>query len=73
MQNNDYRELLNCPFCGGSVEMIEIPHIPRGTDYTPRCKNTSCCGRLTKKWAYRETAVAMWNRRADDGNNANET
>lgn len=58
------RELKPCPFCGGTAEMIEIPHIPRGTDYTPRCKNPSCCGRLTKKWAYRETAVIMWNRRA---------
>lgn len=63
---NKENELLPCPFCGGAAEMIEIPHVPRGTDYTPRCKNTSCCGRLTKKWAYRETAVMMWNRRANE-------
>lgn len=62
-------ELLPCPFCGGQAEMIETPHIPRGTDYTPRCKKTSCCGRLTKKWAYRETAVIAWNRRAVDEKN----
>ena len=45
-------------------------HIPNGIDYTPRCKNTSCCGRLTKKYTVKETAVYMWNRRADDGTEA---
>jgi len=56
-----------CPFCGGEAEMKTSKHIPSGTDYTPRCKNTSCCGRLTKKYTVEETAVYMWNRRADDG------
>lgn len=57
-------DLLNCPFCGSRAEMYETPHVPRGTDYTPRCTNTSCCGRLSKKYAYKETAITMWNRRA---------
>lgn len=61
------RELKPCPFCGGAAEIYETPHVPRGTDYTPRCKNPSCCGRLSKKWAERETAVIMWNRRTDNG------
>lgn len=56
-------ELERCPFCGGVAEMFETPHVPRGTDYTPRCKNTSCCGRLTKKWADREKAILAWNMR----------
>ena len=56
-------ELKPCPFCGTSAEMHEVPHIPRGIDYIPRCKNPSCCGRSTKKYAERETAVYMWNRR----------
>ena len=57
-----------CPFCGGLAELIETPHVPRGTDYTPRCINTWCCGRLTKKWAKREDAITAWNRRKTDGN-----
>lgn len=60
-------ELKPCPFCGGMAEMQVTQHIPRGKDYTPRCRNTSCCGRLTKKYAEKETAVFMWNRRASDG------
>ena len=60
-------ELKPCPFCGGEAEMQVTKHIPSGFDYTPRCKNTSCCGRSTKKYTVRETAVAMWNRRADNG------
>ena len=59
-------ELKPCPFCGGTAEMIKIPHIPRGTDYTPRCKHTWCCGRLTKKWARKEDAIRFWNRRTDN-------
>lgn len=59
-------ELKPCPFCGGMAEIYETPHIPRGTDYTPRCKNPSCCGRSTKKYSMKETAIMMWNRRADD-------
>ena len=60
-------ELLNCPFCGATAEMQITKHIPEGYDYTPRCSKTSCCGRLTKKYALRETAVAMWNKRVKGG------
>lgn len=56
-------ELLSCPFCGGSAEMHITQHIPSGKDYTPRCRHASCCGRLSKKYATRELAVAMWNKR----------
>lgn len=56
-------ELLPCPFCGGVAEMQITKHIPSGYDYTPRCKNTSCCGRLSKKYSLRETAVMKWNTR----------
>ena len=59
-------ELKPCPFCNGQAEMIKTPHIPRGTDYTPRCKHTWCCGRLTKKWVRKEDAIRFWNRRADN-------
>ena len=60
-------ELRACPFCGGAAEMKVTQHIPEGHDYTPRCKIPSCCGRLTKKYTVRETAVFMWNRRSDNG------
>lgn len=59
-------ELKPCPFCGGVAEMQITKHCPSGFDYTPRCINTSCCGRLQKKYTVRETAVYMWNRRADN-------
>lgn len=59
-------DLLNCPFCDSRAEMYETPHLPRGMDYTPRCTNTSCCGRLSKKYVNKETAITMWNRRASD-------
>ena len=60
-------ELKPCPFCGGRAIMKVVPHAPTGKDYTPQCADASCCGRLTKKWLCRETAVYAWNRRADDG------
>lgn len=60
-------ELKPCPFCGGPAEMQITKHIPNGFDYTPRCKNPSCCGRLTKKYTVREIAEYMWNRRPYNG------
>lgn len=59
-------ELLPCPFCGSVAEMQVTPHIPSGYDYTPRCTNTSCCGRLSKKYSLRETAVFKWNTRTKE-------
>lgn len=60
-------ELKPCPYCGGEAVMKIAPHIPHGYDYTPMCKDTSCCGRLTKKWMSLEVATYAWNRRASDG------
>lgn len=57
--------LLPCPFCGGEAELYGVPHIPKGWDFIPRCKTTSCCGRQAKKYSNRETAIAAWNRRVD--------
>lgn len=56
-------ELAPCPFCGKKAEMKTSPHIPSGTDYTPRCTDPSCCGRLSKKYSTRECAVHHWNMR----------
>ena len=56
-------KLKPCPFCGKKAEMKVSDHIPKGFDYTPRCTDTSCCGRLTKKYTVEETAIYMWNRR----------
>lgn len=56
-------ELKPCPFCGGKAELHRTNHVPAGYDYTPRCKNASCCGRLTKKYSSIETAIYFWNRR----------
>ena len=61
----DCMTLAPCPFCGGEAEMKISKHIPSGFDYTPRCKKTSCCGRLAKKYTTREAAVYSWNRRAN--------
>jgi Lar family restriction alleviation protein len=60
-------ELKPCPFCGSAAELRVIKRIPYGLDYIPRCTKTYCCGRLTKKFSEKETAIAMWNRRADNG------
>lgn len=56
-------KLLPCPFCGGEAEIYVTKHIPEGYDYTPRCKNKSCCGRLSKKFTSEEVAIAFWNKR----------
>lgn len=56
-----------CPFCGGVAEMQVTAHVPKGYDYTPRCKNTSCCGRISKKYSSEEMAVAKWNTRMRRG------
>jgi Lar family restriction alleviation protein len=64
--------LLPCPFCGGEAELYGVPHIPKGWDFIPRCKTTSCCGRQAKKYSNRETAIAAWNRRANLGSCENE-
>ena len=50
-----------CPFCKGPAELCVTRHIPQGYDFTPRCKDPSCCGRLTKKFTSRETAISKWN------------
>ena len=58
-----HKELKPCPFCGGSAEIYETLTYRGSAQYTPRCKHRSCCGRLSKKWKDRETAVITWNRR----------
>ena len=58
-------ELKPCPFCGKEAQMVVTKHIPHGYDYTPRCTETSCCGRLTKKFGFKSLAIAAWNRRGD--------
>ena len=59
-------DLKPCPFCGGEAIMKIQKHIPHGYEYTPTCKNTSCAGRLTKKWLTEAEAIEAWNGRADD-------
>lgn len=62
----DINTLKNCPFCGKSAELIETPHIPKGTDYTPRCTDTSCPGRCSKKYTVKEVAISKWNMRRSE-------
>lgn len=57
------KRLKKCPFCNGESEMYVTEHVPRGHDHTPRCKDPSCAGRLSKKWMNPEVAIAAWNRR----------
>lgn len=52
-----------CPFCGGDAEMIEIETGPGRWVFMPRCKDTFCCARVTRKWTDLDTAVYAWNRR----------
>ena len=59
-------KLKPCPFCGLPAVLKETPHIPHGTDYTPQCIDPSCCGRLSKKFTAKATAISFWNRRADN-------
>ena len=59
-------KLLPCPFCEGSAEIHVTPHTPKGFDYIPRCKKTSCCGRSTKKFPTKELAIDHWNTRSGD-------
>ena len=61
MINKDY--LKPCPFCGKRAELIMTKHTPSGWDYTPRCTDTSCPGRCSKKYTVKETAIAKWNNR----------
>lgn len=61
-------ELKPCPFCGREAELYVTKHLPHGYDYTPRCTETSCAGRLTKKFGFRSLAVAAWNRRDGETN-----
>lgn len=56
-------EMKPCPFCGGEAEMYVTDHIPQGYDYTPRCKNPNCCGRLSKKYMSAVVATDKWNLR----------
>ena len=65
----DKMQLSHCPFCGGPAELYITKHVPSGNDYTPRCKNPSCCGRLTKKWTNKEAAIHAWNMRRSPGLN----
>lgn len=58
-------ELLECPFCKGESELLIRKHCGgrKGSEYeyTPRCKKTSCAGRLTKKWLNIIDAINAWN------------
>ncbi len=53
--------LAPCPFCGSPAEMKVEKHTPSGYDYTPRCKETRCPGRLTKKYTNKEESIRLWN------------
>lgn len=55
------KTLLPCPFCGKPARMKITKHIPRGYDYTPQCTDTTCCGRLTKKFTDEQMACDAWN------------
>lgn len=59
------QELKPCPFCGGEAQMVITEHTPKGNDYTPRCSNPACAGRITKKWINYDKAVEAWNRRVE--------
>ena len=56
-------DLEKCPFCDGPAELYITKHVPNGYDFTPRCKQTMCCGRLTKKYSSRKVAIQCWNLR----------
>ena len=59
-------KLKPCPFCGSAAELKISNHIPKGFDYTPRCTETACCGRSTKKYSSKAEAISRWNRRSNN-------
>lgn len=60
-------ELKPCPFCGRKAELREHKYDHSPTQYTPRCTDKSCPGRLTRKYIATAYAIKAWNRRVNDG------
>lgn len=76
--NQDKSDLKPCPFCGGAIDVVIKKHISKngGFDYTIRCKDQSCAGRLSKIWTNYYVAKYAWNRRVvrnDEGNDNRTT
>ena len=59
-------KLKSCPFCGGNAIMKLAKHYDGRLEYTPCCSNSSCAGRIVKKWLDHDKAVEAWNKRVGD-------
>ena len=62
-------ELKPCPFCGGEAEMGRRHSCYdkwEPSDYIPRCKDTKCMGRTTRRFKTEQAAIEAWNRRVDN-------
>lgn len=46
-------------------------YVYRRKTFIPRCTDTSCVGRTTKIFFDKQTAIAAWNRRSDNGREPN--
>lgn len=57
----DARIVRECRYPYREYWLIEY----RRTAYIPRCKDTSCAGRLNKMFDTEQKAIEAWNRRAD--------
>ena len=57
-------KLKPCPFCGGPATMKIGRHYDGRGEYTPRCQNPKCPGRITKIWLDKSVAEDIWNNRA---------
>lgn len=58
------KTLLPCPFCGGEAEVKRLRRpVGNGMDWSPRCKDSTCCGRIYKRFESKEKATNAWNRR----------
>lgn len=57
-------KLKPCPFCGKGawIRKIEVPRIR--TYYIVQCEDSSCLGRITRKFPTAEMAAMKWNERS---------
>ena len=56
-------KLLPCPFCGERAELMVNDLGDDFYEFTPRCKNPSCAGRLIRRWRNKSMAIEAWNKR----------
>ena len=62
MQNKDFPELRNCPFCGEKPDIIKVSK----HSFFVECKGDKCTAVIFTHGNTLEQAAEKWNRRSDD-------